>query len=148
MKGIRQIRALKINKLVVVWKLPTIFTSYLNVMSKRHLFSSKLFTLMDNDWQKGADNPKWEWKIEKEKSILVLESVFSAYLPSQLCRAWANICVHVQSLSTQKPAWIRKVLWRCQFTNKVRTDCHSTRYRRNNNFFSFTFCSALKISID
>jgi hypothetical protein len=55
-------------------------------------------------------------KIEKEKSIFVLEYVSSAYLPSQLCLAWANICVHVQSLSTQKPAWITKVLERCQFT--------------------------------
>lgn len=115
-------------------------------MSKRHLFSSKLFTLMDNDWQKGADNPKREWKIEKEKSILVLESVFSAYLPSQLCRAWANICVHVQSLSTQKPAWIRKVLWRRQFTNKVRTDCHSALYQEQQFLFFYILFSPQNIN--
>lgn len=115
-------------------------------MSKRHIFSSKLFTLMDNDWQKGADNPKREWKIEKEKSILVLESVFSAYLPSQLCRAWANICVHVQSLSTQKPAWIRKVLWRRQFTNKVRTDCHSALYQEQQFLFFYILFSPQNIN--
>lgn len=62
-----------------------------------YLFNSKLFMLMDNYQQKGADTPKWK---KLKNNLFQFWTIFSVYLPSQLFLARTNICAHLQSLST------------------------------------------------